>query len=383
MFKLIRRNLLRNRRRTLLTVLSIAVALVLLSLLDLLLTAWSGVNSANANRLVIRNAISLTFTLPAAYGQRLTTLEHVVATTQLTWFQGRYIDDRPENMFPRFGTDPETLLDVFNEFEISPEEVAAWRGDRTGFIAGRALAEDQGWELGEVITITGDIVPVDIELTLRGIYTHPTDTAQERIVYFDWQYVEEALGNPGEYGTFYLLLDSPDNMNETIAQAEAMFENSAHQVRAETEAAFYLSFAEMLGNVRFLFSVIGLAVIASIFFITVNTMAMASRERTIEVAVLRTLGFTRSKVLFIVLFESLGVGVLGSIVGLAFMPAAASNLGAYIESNGLVFSSGLSVGGRTSALVLGIGVILGLAAGLVPALHAMNMKIVDGLRRVA
>ena len=382
MFKLIRRNLLRNKRRTILTVLSIAIALILLAFLDLLLAAMSGVNSASANRLVVRNAISLTFSLPAAYRQRLATLEHVEGITMMNWFQGRYIDNRPENFFPRFGTDPETFLDVFPELELSPEEVQAWLAERTAFIAGRTLAEDQGWELGDVITIEGDIYPVDIELTLRGIFTHPTDDAQERQVYFNWQYVEEALNNPGQINTFYLLLDSPDNMNDTIVQAEAMFENSRDQVRAETEAAFFLSFIEMMGNVQFLFSAIGLAVIASIFFITVNTMAMAARERTTEVAVLRTLGFTRSRVLTIVLFESLSVGVLGAAIGLAVMPVVTGTLSSVLESQGLAMS-GLALGERTTGLVLGIGVSLGLAAGLVPALQAMNMKIVDGLRRVA
>ena len=382
MFKLIRRNLLRNKRRTILTVLSIAIALILLAFLDLLLAAMSGINSASANRLVVRNAISLTFSLPAAYRQRLATLEHVEGITIMNWFQGRYIDNRPENFFPRFGTDPETFLDVFPELELSPEEVQAWLAERTAFIAGRTLAEDQGWELGDVITIEGDIYPVDIELTLRGIFTHPTDDAQERQVFFNWQYVEEALNNPGQINTFYLLLDSPDNMNDTIVQAEAMFENSRDQVRAETEAAFFLSFIEMMGNVQFLFSAIGLAVIASIFFITVNTMAMAARERTTEVAVLRTLGFTRSRVLAIVLFESLAVGVLGAAIGLAVMPVVTGTLSSVLESQGLAMS-GLALGERTTGLVMGIGVSLGLAAGLVPALQAMNMKIVDGLRRVA
>ena len=382
MFKLIRRNLLRNKRRTILTVLSIAIALILLAFLDLLLAAMSGVNSASANRLVVRNAISLTFSLPAAYQQRLAALEHVEGITIMNWFQGRYIDDRPENFFPRFGTDPETFLNVFPELELSPDEADAWLAERTAFIAGRALAEEQGWELGDVIAIEGNIYPVDIELTLRGIFTHPTNDAQERQIYFNWQYVEEALNNPGEMNTFYLLLDSPDNMNDTIVQAEAMFENSPDQVRAETEAAFFLSFLEMIGNVQFLFSAIGLAVIASIFLITVNTMAMAARERTTEVAVLRTLGFTRSRVLAIVLFESLSVGVLGAAIGLAVMPVVTSALSSVLESQGLAMS-GLRLGERTPTLVMGIGVSLGLAAGLVPALQAMNMKIVDGLRRVA
>ena len=382
MFKLIRRNLLRNMRRTILTILSITIALILLSFLDLLLAAMSGAGSANASRLVVRHAISLTFSMPAAYEQRLATLEHVEGITIMNWFQGRYIDDRPENFFARFGTDPDTFPDVYPELEFSPGAIAAWRAERTAFIAGRALADEKGWAPGDVITIEGDIYPVDIELTLRGTFTHPTDEAAERVLYFDWQYVEEAMGNPGQTNSFYILLDSPDSMNETIAQAEAMFENSPAQVRAETEAAFFLSFIEMMGNIQFLFSAIGLAVIASIFFITVNTMAMAARERTTEVAVLRTLGFTRSRVLAIVLIESLSVGVLGAAIGLAVMLLATGALSSFLASQGITFAE-LRLGARTPILVMGIGVSLGLAAGLIPALQAMNMKIVDGLRQVA
>ena len=382
MLKLIWRNLTRNKRRTILTVLSIGIALVLLSFLQLVLAAMSGAESAAANRLVVRNAISLTFNLPAAYEQRLQTLEHVRGITTLNWFQGRYIDDRPENMFPRFGTNPDTLFTVFPEMLISADHVDAWRSERTAFIAGQTLVDEQGWELGDVITVQGDIYPVDLELTLRGIYTHPDDPAQERMLYFDWQYVEEALDNPGSIGMYYLLLDSPDNMNETITQAEAMFENSPDQVRAETEEAFYLSFLEMLGNVQFLFNAIGLAVVASIFFITVNTMAMASRERTTEVAVLRTLGFSKPRVLGIVLFESLGVGLLGAAFGAAIIPIVTSSLTSFLASQGIVFTA-LRISAQTLSLVLGIGLLLGLAAGLVPALQAVNMKIVDGLRRVA
>ncbi len=382
MLKLVWRNLLRSKRRTILTVLSIGIALVLLSFLQLVLAAMEGANSAAANRLVVRNAISLTFNLPAAYERRLETLEHIEAITTLNWFQGRYIDDRPENMFPRFGTNPDTLLAVFPELLMDADQVEAWRSERTAFIAGQALVEDQGWELGDVINVQGDIYPVDLELTLRGIFTQPDDPAQERMFYFDWQYVEEAMGNPGSIGMYYILLDSPDNMNETITQAEALFENSSDQVRVETEEAFYLSFLEMMGNIQFLFSAIGLAVIASIFFITVNTMAMASRERTTEVAVLRTLGFSKPRVLGIVLFESVAVGLLGAAFGAAVIPIVTDALTSFLESQGIVFSS-LRVTTETIALVIGIGVFLGLAAGLVPALHAVNMKIVDGLRRVA
>tara|TARA_B100000029_G_C17596016_1_gene964156 strand:+ start:301 stop:1449 length:1149 start_codon:yes stop_codon:yes gene_type:complete len=381
MLKLIWRNLIRKKLRTSLTVLSIGIALVLISFLQLVLAAMSGVEGTAANRLVVRNAISLTFRLPASYEQRLQTLDHVEGMTILNWFQGQYIDDRPENRFPRFGTNPETLLSVFPEMVISEDEVTAWRSERASFIAGQTLVDEQGWEIGDVISIQGDITPVDLELTLRGIFANPDDPSDERRMYFDWQYVEEALGNPGIVGMYYLRLDSADSMDRVISQIEAMFENSPDRVRAETEEAFFLSFLQLLGNVQFLFNAIGLAVIASIFFITVNTMAMASRERVTEVAVLRTLGFSRPKVLSIVMIESLGVGLLGAIFGASITPVVTNALTLFLSGQGVIFNS-LEFTLQTLMLILGIGIFLGLAAGLVPAAQAINLKIVDGLRQV-
>ncbi len=383
MIRLVWRNLLRNKRRTILTVLSVAMAIFLLVLLGSVLQAMTDVgNPSEASMLVVRNAISLTFQIPEAYGPRIAALPHVVAVTPLDWFQGVYKDNRPENFFPRFATDPETLRDVFTDVTVDEAQWDDFRRERTAFASGRRLAEKQGWEIGDVIAIKGDIYPVDLELTLRAIFTYPGNEGQENLIYLHRKYVQEAIGNPGTVNNFWLQIDDPENATAVIREIEGMFENSQAQVRAETAQAFALSFVNMLGNVRFLFGSIGLAIVVSILLITANTMAMAARERTREVAVLRTLGFRRGQVTAMVILEALVVGVVGSALGLAGATMVTRAIDPILQENGLSFSN-LAIDPQRVAIGLAIGLLIGLIAGAFPAWTASRMKIVDGLRRIA
>ena len=382
MIKLMWRNLTRNKRRTFLTLASISMALLILSLLGAVLNAMNAVQgSSSANRVVVRNAISLTFSVPESYEQRLRGLDHVVAVTPMNWFGGIYKDTRPENFFPRFTIEADTFRQVFPHYVISHDQYEAFSKERTAFIAGKTLTEIHGWKLGDRITIQGDIYPVDVELTLRGIFEDPNNSSAERQLFFHRPYVEEALDNPGWVGTYWMLLDDPESVASVVSTTESMFENSQAQVRAETEEAFALSFFEMMGNVTFLFGSIGLAIVISIFLITANTMAMAARERTTEVAVLRTLGFRKPQVMGLVLGESLIVGILGAGLGavLAFFILRAA--GPRLEEFGLVFGN-IAVTPQNLAIAVAIGIGIGLLSGVFPAFAASRLKIVDGLRRV-
>jgi putative ABC transport system permease protein len=382
MGKLAWRNLLRNKRRTFLTMGSVSLALLLLSMLLSMLAAMERAEGSQENRVVVRNAISLTFSLPESYLQRLQTLPHVQAITPLTWFQGVYKNDRPENFFARFASDPETVLGVFPEYQIADPQREAWQADRGGFLAGQALADKYRWKIGDQIFIKGDIYPVNLNLTLRGIFSDPGAPSQEQKILFHRKYLEEALGNPGEVGAFWLLLDSALNLPTVVAAAEKMFENSQAQVRAETEAAFRLSFVEMLGNIKLMFGAIGLAIVISILFITANTMAMAARERTTEVAVLKTLGFGRGQVVWMVLAEAVVVGLMGGLIGMAI---AASIMPGIAKAMRDVFPLFGTLRLTPGALWSGVGLslLIGATAGWFPAFQAARLRIVDGLRRVA
>ncbi|MEO1368267.1 MAG: FtsX-like permease family protein [Acidobacteriota bacterium] len=381
MVKLIWRNLLRNKMRTLLTLSSVSLALFLFTIGSAFLAAIESTEGTSANRIVVRHRVSLTFSLPEAYAQRLATLDHVQAVTPLQWFGGTYIDQKPENFFPRFGSDPATLFDVFGDYQIEPDVLEAWRADRSGFIAGKILAEKYGWQVGDRITVTGDIFPVDLDLTMSGIFEQPDAESQEKQLFFHRRYMEEAMGNPGIIGTYWLSLDSAENVPAVTQAAEQMFANSAAPVRAETEEAFALSFLEMLGNVRLLLGAIGLAIIISILFITANTMAMAARDRTREVAVLRTLGFRRGQVTSLVLLESLLVGVLGAVLGAGLGGFLVTGVAKAMENIFPVFGT-MQASPQILAVALTVGFLIGVLSGIVPAFAASSRSIVDGLRRV-
>lgn len=382
MSKLALRNLLRNKVRTTLTVASLMFALLLLSFLMAFLDLLSSTTGASNNRIIVRSAISLATLLPESYWAQLETLPHVTAVTPLNWFQGTYVDDRAENFFPRFAADPPTLGKVYGELLLPADQQQAWAADRRGFIAGKALAAKYGWKIGDSIFIKGDIYPLDLNLVLRGIFTVPRTPAQERVIYFQRKYLEEGIGNRGLIGTYTLHIDSPANEVAVRKAAEARFENSDFQVRAETEQAFQLSFAEMMGNVRLLFGVIGLAAVISIFFITANTMAMAARERTAEVGVLKTLGFARGQLLRLVLGESVAVGVLGAALGCALAAGSLSVVNRLLASFIPVFGD-LRMSPANWLTGLAIGLVIGLASGAVPAAQAARLRIVDAVRRVA
>lgn len=382
MGKLIWRNLTRNKLRTLLTLGSVGMALFVLGLLGSFLNAMEGAEGAADNRIVVRHAVSLTFTMPESYETKLRELDHVVEVTPLNWYQGSYIDDRPENFFPRFSSDPNTLFTVFSDLVIPEADLAAWKEDRAGFVAGKALVDKYGWKIGDQISIKGDIYPVDVQLNLRGVFEAPTARAGERQIFFQRRYLEEAMNNPGQVGTYWLKLDGPSSVASVVKAAEALYENSDAPVRGETEEAFQLSFLEMLGNVRLLLGSIGLAIVISILFITANTMAMAARDRTREVAVLRTLGFRANQVIGLVLSESMLVSVIGALAGVGFLALVLGATREGLEEGFAIFGI-LKISPELWGQALAIGVVIGLLSGIFPALAAARSNIVDGLRKVA
>lgn len=381
MKKLVWRNLIRNPIRTFLTLASVGLALFILCLLSAILQAMEGTEGAAANRVVVRHAVALTFTLPENYWEKLRRLDHVIEVTPLNWYQGTYIDDKQANFFPRFSSDPETLFKVFDDNVIPPEQLQAFKDDRAGFVAGKTLVEKYGWKMGDQITIKGDIYPVDVQLNLRGIFENTKVRSGERQIFFQRRYLEEAMNNPGQIGTYWLKLDSPNSVAAVVRAAEEMFTNSDAPVRAETEEAFALSFLEMMGNVRLLLGSIGLAIVVSILFITANTMAMAARDRTREVAVLRTLGFRTGQVTLLVLAESVLVAMIGAFIGTGFAWALLKVAHGTLEDIGLF--GNLAVSPVLFAVALGAGAVLGFLSGILPAMAAARTDIVDGLRKVA
>jgi putative ABC transport system permease protein len=374
------RNTFRNKRRSLLTLLSISFSLLLLTLM---MSIWKTlyIDAAApqaARRLVIRDRVSLAFFLPGYYRDKIRSIAGVTAVVPETWFEGRYIDARPENFFARMATDPEEYPQVAPDKITPPEQIKAWQQDRSGALVDEALITKYGWKLGDRVHIEGTIFPVDLDLTIRAIYHR--DPPQNTL-YFNAKYLEEAVSwFKGQAGWYVAMVDSPDHMASVSREIDDMFRNSPMPTKTESEKAFQLSFVAMLGNVKaFILGICG-AVVFAILLVSANTMAMSVRGRTREVAVLRTLGFTQRRVLSLFVLEAVALAVAGGVVGIA---TAAGLIRLLTHSQVAIgVPADMRVTLPAVGLSLFVAATVGLVSGYIPAYGASRVNIVEGLRHI-
>jgi len=377
--RFVTKNAFRNKRRSILTVLSIGVSLLLLTFM---MTMWQGFyldkgSTESTRRLVTRHRVSLTNFLPGFYREKIRAVPGVVAVVPNSWFGGLYKDNKPENFFAQFGTDPEEFPKVYPEMQISPEQLSAWQHDRAGVIVSDELVQQFGWKLGDRIVLQGTIYPVNLELTIRGIYHWPTTN---KTVYFDTKYVEEAVSwFKGEAGTFSIMSASPDDVSKVASTVDDMFRNSPQPTKTESEKAFGLSFVNMLGNVKAFILSICLAVVFTTLLVSANTMAMSIRERTREVAVLKTLGFERQTILGLFVGEAMALSIAGGLFGCGF---AWLLLTMMKKSPMGFFLAQMQVTTGTLLVALVVAALVGFFSSLVPSYHAARVEIVDGLRHI-
>ena len=374
------RNAFRNKRRSLLTMVSISFSLLLLTLMICIWRSFyiDQVAPEAARRVITRDRVSLAFFLPAYYRDKIRSVPGVVAVAPMTWFAGRYIDDRPEHFFARVATDPDEYLKVASDKIVPPDQLLAWQRDRAGALVDVTLANKYGWKLGDHITLQGTIFEVNPELTIRAIYHR--DPPQNAL-YFNAKYLEEAVPwFKGQAGWYSTQVDSAADVARVSEAVDDMFRNSPLQTKTESEKAFQLGFVASLGNVKaFILSICG-AVVFAIMLVSANTMAMAVRSRTREVAVLKTLGFTRQRVLSIFVSESVALALAGGILGVAVaIPVITALTHQFI---GLGIPLNMSVNTKTAALSLLVALILGVVSGYLPAYKASRLNIVDGLRHI-
>jgi putative ABC transport system permease protein len=371
-------NLMRKKVRTILTVGSFAVALFLFGLLVTIDGAFSqGVDVAGADRLMTINKASIIQPLPLPYRDRILRIPGVKQVTWANWFGGVYQDEK--NFFPQFAIDPGSYREMYPEFAIPDEQWKTFQADRAACIAGQSIADKYHWKIGDRIPIKGTYLSGVFEFNLAGIYkgTRPQDDQTQ--FWFHWEYLNEKM--PASYknmiGWYTLRIESPDAAVRVTKAIDETFANSPYETRTQTEKAMAASFAKQMGNIEFLILSIGAVVFFTLLLVTGNTMAIAVRERTGELAVLKTVGFQDGSVLLLVLAESLLVATVGG--GLGLLAAKLFTL------------RGDPTGGMlpvfylpTPHLVLGFCVALtvGLLAGCLPAWSAMRLRVVDALRRV-
>jgi len=377
---LIVKNCWRNRRRTTLTVLSIGVSMCLLGVLIAVYHAMylSDPTPEQALRLVTRNRISLTVELPQYYMERIRQVPGVREVMASQWYNGVYKDARdPKNFFARLGVEPEKLFEIYPELRIPEDQKQAFIHDRTGCVIGRDLANEFHFHIGDRITLTGDIFPGTLDLTVRGIFDSPR---KSEVLYFNWAYVREGLpeARKGDVGTFNILCESPAVVSRAAQTIDAEFHNAPVQTRTETEQAFTLSFASMMGNVKmFLFSICA-AVMFTILLVSANTMAMSVRERVREVGVLKTLGFSAGNILWIVLGEATAISMAGG--GIGFLLSTFLTGGIQKSPAGFFLPPISPFDPRVALACVLVAASIGLLSAFIPAWSAARTPIVEALR---
>jgi putative ABC transport system permease protein len=368
----------RNKRRSLLTVASIAFSLLLLCIM---LCVWRSFYidkgaPDSALRIMTRHKVSLANFIPIYYREKIRAVPGVVHVVPMTWFGGKYKDDKPENFFAQFATDPDEYFDVAADKVMPADQLASWKHDRAGCVVDIELARKHNWKIGDHIILQGSIFPATLDLNLRGIYIiDPPNSA----LYFNAKYLEESVSWFKDSAGFYFTrVDTPENMPRAAHAIDDMFHGTPVPTKSESEQAFKLDFINTLGSVKvFILSICG-AVVFTTLLVCANTMAMSIRERTREVAVLRTLGFTRENILKLLLSESIAISLMGGLVGVMLGTLVVKAM----SRPGIGLPVSMHMTAATALVVMLVAAVVGLISGLIPSYRASNLGIVDALRHI-
>jgi putative ABC transport system permease protein len=372
--KLILKNILRNKRRTLLTISSLVVSLFLIITLATILTEFTrGSKEANPLRLITRHSVSLAFPLPVAYQQRIAAVPGVKHVTPFSWFGGIYKDE--QNFFANFAVDPRIMRDISPEVKMPDEQWQGFISDRQGAIVGQKLVKLYGFNVGQRITLKSPIYNADMEFIIRGIYTG----GDEKTLYFNQEYLNESLPDwaKDKIGTFFIMANTAADLPRISQAVDSMFLNTDAPTKTESEREFAQSFESMMGSVKqFMYGIMA-AITFSLLLVMANTMAMSVRERTKEVGTLKALGFQRGTIAWLFVGESLLVATIGAAlgVGLALMVFRSIDISMYIP-NFISFIPATT----TLAGAFALAVFVGVASVIYSATRVSGMTIADALR---
>jgi putative ABC transport system permease protein len=374
---LVFKNLVRSKRRTFLTVLSIAVSLFIFSALVSVPTVADQIlgNTASSTRIAMHNKAGLAYSIPIAYKQRVVTLPHVEVVVPESWFGGVYHE--VSDQFPNLAADPADVDKMWPDWGISPEQFEQFKKIRTAALVGEETMKRFHLHLGQQIQLRGTLYPFNVTLQIVGTIG---GKAPPNFLLFRRDYLEEAAGRPGIVDNMWIKVDKPESVPQVIATIDEGFANSSAETLSESEAAFIGSFLDQYRMFFRMAELLGFIVVLTIGLVAANTAAMSIRERRGEIAVMRSMGFPSRTILSLLLSESLLIGLIGGVIGCG---------AAFIVLK--VFSVG-NVGGplgtiRMPPIVLAetlvIAVLIGVCSAIVPASSAARRNIVDALRTVA
>jgi putative ABC transport system permease protein len=379
-FRLLRVSLFRKKIRTILTIGSFAIAMFLFGTLVIIRLAFNqGVEAAGTDRLIVMNRVTFIEPLPLAYRNRMVAIHGIKEVTFATWFGGIYQDKK--NFFPQFAVDVDTWRQMYPEFIVSDPEWNAFVGDREGAIVGEGTAKRFGWKVGDRIPIKGDIFRGDWQFNIRGIYkgARPADDTSQ--FWFNWTRLNESLRSGGYWkdspGWYIVKLAHPDEAVTVLKKIDETFANSSAETKSDTEAAFAASFVKQTGNIELILMAVGSVVFFTLLLVTGNTMAIAVRERTPELAIFKALGYSNRFILFYVIAESVSIALLGGLIGIG-LAKVTTLWGSPVPAILPVYYLPMSQALFGILIAIGIGGV----AGLIPAVTASRLRVVEALRKM-
>jgi len=379
--KLIIKNALRHKLRTILTILGISIAVFAFGLLRTVVTAWNaGVEASAANRLITRQAVSFIFPLPLAYRDQIANVPGVDAVTYANWFQGVYIDKN--QFFARLAVDAETIFEVYPEFLVPDKEYKTFLKERNSCIIGQEIAKKYNLKIGDLMTVEGDIYPGEWQFVVRGIYKPRDKTTDATQMFFHWDYLNERMkemgsGRINEIGWYTVKIKDPDKSALISEQIDALFKNSRAETKTESERAFQQGFVAASSAILTSINVISFVIIGIIMLVLGNTMIMSARERTREYAVFKTIGFSAKHMVGLILGESLFISAIGAGLGLFLSFPIVEGVSQAIPKGMFpVFE----LEPITLIFAVSAAILIGIAASIFPIMKALRTSIVDGLR---
>jgi putative ABC transport system permease protein len=376
-------NLKRRKLRFAFTFISILLAFLMFGMLDALRTSLSqAINLAGADRLMLMSKVNITVSLPRSHFEKVKATAGVRAVAPFNWFGGIFKDSK--NQIQVQVTDPQSIAAVYPELKIKPAEFENWKRDRQGIIVGPTLANLYGWKVGDRIPIRSDIWRKadgsdTWQFNVVAIYDTSGTGIDRASAFFHYDYFNESLQyGKDQVGWMVIRVDNPAQSDALAARLDRMFENSPNETKTSTERVMIKQFLDQVGNIGLILVSVTTAVFFTMLLVTANTMAQSVSERTNEIGVLKTLGFSGQSILTLVLLESLLITFTGGLIGLGLAWLLAGGLGEAIKDYFPVFR----VGSGTFVVGISLMVAFGIITGMWPALTAMRLKIVDALRRI-
>jgi putative ABC transport system permease protein len=380
--KVLFRNAFRNKLRTGLTILGITVAILAFGLLRTLINAWyAGVEASSATRLVSRNSVSIIFPLPQFYKDKIQQVNGVKTVSYGTWFGGVYGDEK--NFFANFAVEAKSFLELYPEFIIPSDGKEAFLKDQKGCVIGKKLAAKFGWKIGDIVTLKGTIFLGNWDFVVRAIYQGRDKDTDESQFFFHWNYLNEiqkkSLSSWGDQVGYYIIgVARPELAGDVAVAIDQIFKNSLAETLTETEKAFQQGFVAMSGAIVMAIQIVSFVVIFIIMAVVANTMAMTTRERIGEYAILKTLGFGGGPITALIFGESMVITIIGCLLGIVLTFPATEILSHELGTYFPVFH----IGKETLLLNLIAALTIGFVSAVIPTRRAIKVRIADGLRRI-